>query len=224
MKYIASISYGKDSLAMLIKLKELNYPIDEVLCVDVMFNESIPADKPEMVEFIKQADIILKDKFDVEVKHIKGPTFCEVFYSKNKKGKYIGNIHGYPLVFSAWCNSFLKVDPLNKYIKSLGEDVISYVGIAYDEPDRYNSLDKTKCIAPLYDLKIDQKETKRICEKNNLLSPAYKSQLRTGCWFCVKQNDKSLRLLIENNYEYFQMLKDMEKDSAITFRPGYTLE
>ena len=34
MKYIASVSFGKDSLAMLLKLIELNYPLDEVVLYD----------------------------------------------------------------------------------------------------------------------------------------------------------------------------------------------
>ena len=35
MKFIASISFGKDSLAMLLKLLELNYPLDEVVYFDI---------------------------------------------------------------------------------------------------------------------------------------------------------------------------------------------
>ena len=33
-KYIASVSFGKDSLAMLLKLIELNYPLNEVIFYD----------------------------------------------------------------------------------------------------------------------------------------------------------------------------------------------
>lgn len=34
MKYIASVSFGKDSLAMLLKLIELKKPLDEVVFYD----------------------------------------------------------------------------------------------------------------------------------------------------------------------------------------------
>lgn len=34
MKYIASCSFGKDSLALILKLLELNYPLDEVIFYD----------------------------------------------------------------------------------------------------------------------------------------------------------------------------------------------
>lgn len=55
-----------------------------------------------------------------------------------------------------------------------------YIGIAYDEPKRYERLDKEKCIAPLYDLKITEKEAMEICRKNDLLSPIYKTSFRGG--------------------------------------------
>lgn len=35
MKYIASCSFGKDSLAMILKLLELNYPLDEIVYFDI---------------------------------------------------------------------------------------------------------------------------------------------------------------------------------------------
>ncbi len=35
MRFIASVSFGKDSLAMLIKLLKLNYPLDEVVYFDI---------------------------------------------------------------------------------------------------------------------------------------------------------------------------------------------
>ena len=35
MKFIASVSFGKDSLAMLLKLLELGYPLDEVVYFDI---------------------------------------------------------------------------------------------------------------------------------------------------------------------------------------------
>ena len=39
MKYIASCSFGKDSLAMLLKILELGLPLDEVVYCDIRFDE-----------------------------------------------------------------------------------------------------------------------------------------------------------------------------------------
>ena len=66
MKYIASISFGKDSLAMLIKIKELNLPLDEVFYVDIRFdNEPYSGEMPLMKEFIPKAKKILKEKLEL---------------------------------------------------------------------------------------------------------------------------------------------------------------
>lgn len=40
MKHIVSWSGGKDSTAMLIRMLELDYPIDEIVFIDVRFNEN----------------------------------------------------------------------------------------------------------------------------------------------------------------------------------------
>ena len=60
MKYVASLSFGKDSMAMLIKIKELGLPLDEVIYVDIMFDDDTSGETPEMVSFITKAEKILK--------------------------------------------------------------------------------------------------------------------------------------------------------------------
>lgn len=38
LKYIANCSFGKDSLAQIIKIKELGLPLDEVIYCDIRFS------------------------------------------------------------------------------------------------------------------------------------------------------------------------------------------
>ena len=224
MKYIASCSFGKDSLAMIIKIKELGMPLDEVLYCEINFDEETSGETPEMYAFIKKAEKILLDKYGIKVKHIKGTTFKEQFYKVKKKGKHIGNNYGFPYVIGAWCNDRLKMQPIKKYYASIKEPYKCYIGIAYDEPKRYERLDKEKYIAPLYDLKITEKEAMEICRKNDLLSPIYETSFRGGCWFCIKQNLKQLKWLYETHNDLWNKLKEMEKDSFNTFKINYTIE
>ena len=49
-KYIASCSFGKDSLAMLIKIKELGMPLDEVIYCDIRFDDNISGEMPKMAD------------------------------------------------------------------------------------------------------------------------------------------------------------------------------
>ena len=224
MKHIASLSFGKDSLAMLIKIKELGLPLDEVIYCDIRFDEELSGEMPLMAEFISKAEKILKEKFDIEVKHLRGITFIEQFYKIKQRGKHIGDNYGFPYTIGSWCNDRLKIQPIKKYLQSIKEPVIQYVGIAYDEPERYEKLNHETHIAPLYDLKITEKEAMEICKEYDLLSPIYESSFRGGCWFCVKQRLSQLRNLYKNYPELWNKLKELEKDSFNTFRPKQTLE
>ena len=224
MKYVASLSFGKDSMAMLIKIKELGLPLDEVIYVDIMFDDDTSGETPEMASFITKAEKILKEKFNVEVTHLRGVTFKEQFYKVKQRGKHIGDNYGFPYVIGAWCNSRLKMQPIKEYMRKQTDEIIQYVGIAYDEPERYERLNHETHIAPLYDLKITEKEAMEICKKYDLLSPIYKTSFRGGCWFCPKQRLSQLKWLYQEHNDLWNTLRDMEKDSFNTFRPNTTLK
>ena len=224
MKYVASVSFGKDSLAMLIKIKELGLPLDEVIYCDIRFDENISGETPEMVSFIAKAEKILKEKFNIEVTHLKGITFKEQFYKVKQRGNHIGDNYGFPYTIGAWCNDRLKMQPIKEYLRKQKEQVIQYVGIAYDEPKRYERLNHETHIAPLYDLKITEKEAMEICEKYDLVSPIYKTSFRGGCWFCPKQRLSQLKWLYQKHNDLWNILKEMEKDSFNTFKPNATLK
>lgn len=225
MKHIAFCSFGKDSLAMIIKIKELNMPLDEVVYCDIRFDdEPLSGETQEMREFIPKAEKILKEKFGINVKHITSKwTFKNHFYRVKQKGNLIGDNYGFPYVVGAWCNSRLKIEPIKEYLKQFKEPVIQYIGIAYDEPKRYEKQKRKGNICPLVDLKITEKETLEICRKYELLSPIYQSSFRGGCWFCPKQNLTQLKWLYFKHKDLWAKLKAMEKDSHNTFKPNMTL-
>ena len=85
-------------------------------------------------------------------------------------------------------NDRLKMRPLRKFFKSVGE-CEQIVGIAADESERYNK--KTMQAAGkrsiLYEQGITEEMTYDICRKYNLLSPIYDNLSRGGCWFCPNQ-------------------------------------
>ena len=74
MEYIASISYGKDSLAMLEVIYQNNLPLDRIVHVEIMATKDIPADLPPMMEFKAKADAIIYEKYGIKVEHITAPT------------------------------------------------------------------------------------------------------------------------------------------------------
>ena len=196
MKYVASLSFGKDSMAMLIKIKELGLPLDEVIYVDIMFDDDTSGETPEMASFITKAEKILKEKFNIEVTHLRGVTFKEQFYKIKQRGKHIGDNYGFPYTIGAWCNDRLKMQPIKEYMRKQKDQIIQYVGIAYDEPERYERLNHETHIAPLYDLKITEKEAMEICEKYDLLSPIYKTSFRGGVLVLPKTKTISIKMAI----------------------------
>lgn len=68
--YVASISYGKDSLAMLEAIKRLGYPLDRIVSIQVWATDTIPADLPEMYEWKAKADEIIYQKYGIRVERI----------------------------------------------------------------------------------------------------------------------------------------------------------
>lgn len=80
MEYIASISYGKDSLAMLEVIAEHSLPLDRIIHVEIMATATIPADLPPMMEFKAKADEIIKNRYGKSVEHIHAPKTYEEYF------------------------------------------------------------------------------------------------------------------------------------------------
>lgn len=216
MKYIASISYGKDSLAMLEVIHQNNLPLDSIVHVEIWATKSVPAEFPEMIAFKEKADRIIYEKYGIRVEHITAPkTYEDYFYykCKGKKSRNAGKIYGFPLQKGNWCNSRLKVDVLDKVQKGN----IVYIGIAVDEPKRFHNITETK-ISPLVEYGWTEKMCRDWCKKNDLLSPTYTTALRGGCWFCHNQSIGQLRVLRKKYPELWQLLLKWDKDSPVTFK------
>ena len=152
MQYIASLSYGKDSLAMLHVICDvLKLPLTRIITADVWATETIPAELPPMVEFKEKADRIIKERWGIEVEHFcatkKNGTknsYNSQFYTKvcekriNKRTEVFAephtchnpggkiDIYGFPMRMGAWCNSKLKIEALNNAKKTY-EDVFYHV-------------------------------------------------------------------------------------------------
>lgn len=224
MEHILSLSYGKDSLACLGAIEELGWPLDRIIHAEVWATDTIPADLPPMVEFKAKADKIIKERWGIEVERIKPKrTYEECFYmvcgenKRDSKSKNAGLIYGFPFRMGQWCNSRLKVHPLNLV------HGIHYLGIAADEPNRFHNLTETKR-SPLVEAGWDEAYCRKWCEENDLLSPIYTTATRGGCWFCHNQGVGQLRFLRKNYPDLWAMMLKWDKDSPVTFKAdGHTV-
>lgn len=219
---VLSLSYGKDSLACLGAIEELGWPLDRIIHAEVWATDTIPADLPPMVEFKAKADAIIKERWGMEVEHVRSKLTYEArFYQvRSKKARSNpGVMYGFAMRRGPWCNSDLKVGPLEKEKRNC----ISYLGIAADEPNRFSVLSDTKK-SPLLEAGWTEAMCWEWCENNGLLSPIYTAVTRGGCWFCHNQSVRQLRLLRQQYPEYWALLLKWDGDSPSTFHSdGHTV-
>lgn len=231
---VFNLSFGKDSMATLLLAIEQGIPIDRVMYCDIMFDNNISGEHPIMAAWIPTAEKRLKDLFGITVDHAySGVTFWQQFFKEKEKGKHVGDINGFPHVCAPWCNSRLKLRAISRYYKQIRESVTQFVGIAYDEPVRWERMVKkdtvrVKSRSLLFEQKLIEQDAFQICKRYDLLSPMYTSGdeiYRGGCWFCVKQCLADLYSLWKNYREYFDILAEIEQVSVNTFRAeGITLK
>lgn len=231
---IFNLSFGKDSMATLILAAEQGIPIDRVMYCDIRFSPELSGEHPLMAAWIPTAEKRLKELFGVTVDHAySGVSFQEQFYKVIAKGNRAGERYGFPLVIGSWCNSRLKLGAISKYRAQFGNgEITHFVGIAYDEPVRWDRMLKKQTALRKYrsllvEQKLAEQDAFEICRRYDLLSPMYTSGdgiYRGGCWFCPKQCLADLRHLWKNYPDLYNRLLEMEPYSGTTFRPcGVTL-
>lgn len=224
MDHILSLSYGKDSLACLGAIEKLSLPLDRIIHVEVWATDTIPADLPPMVDFKKHADRIIKSRYGIKVEHYRSDvTFERGFYflrgRSGRKSKFAGTIYGWPMQCGQWCLQQLKLPVLNK----ISKNAIQYLGIAADEPERFNNLTDTK-LSPLVMTGWDEDYCRQWCVDNDLLSPIYTTSARGGCWFCHNQPIDQLRILRHEYPELWELMLKWDVDSPVSFHAdGHTV-
>lgn len=202
MKTKVSFSGGKDSTAMLIRLLELNTPIDYIVFADTGF------EFPEMHGYIKKVEKYIKRK--ITILKPNEELFKKWFYGIITRGKNKGNVRGYPLiVHPCWWARESKIKPLQKYQKD--SDIV-YIGIAYDELKRV-SKEKNNFKYPLIEWKWTEQDCINYLNKKGLFNPLYTKFNRLGCWICQKQKKASLYSLYKHYPLLWAQLKWWDEES-----------
>lgn len=109
-------------------------------------------------------------------------------------------------------------------VRGAKTNIVQYLGIAADEPERIERHTKQGIILPLVELGWDEQMCRKWCEENDLLSPIYTTATRGVCWFCHNQGVEQLRLLRKDYPEYWELMLKWDNDSPVTFHPdGHTV-
>lgn len=190
--YIASCSFGKDSIATILLALENGEPLDRVVFAEVMFDHSrgISGEQPEHIEWVYSTAIPKLEAMGVPVDVVRAERDYVYFFRKYRRGgRHKGKIYGFPIGGMCTVQRDCKLKPIRRYYDKwvAKSDITQYVGIAKDEPKRLARIcdsQKIKKISLLDKYGYPEAMARAKCEEYGLLSPIYQTSTRNGCWFC----------------------------------------
>lgn len=218
MKYIASISFGKDSLAMLLILLEKGYKVDEVIFYNTgMEFQAIYNIRDELKGKLEEKQIKyteLKPKQTFLYKMLEKPV--------NKKDGTIQTGYGLCGGKCRW-GTVDKSRTIEQYLKvNYKDDYKEYIGIAYNEKERIDkNRDKHK-VMPLVAWKMTETDTLKYCYQKGFEWRENQIRLydildRVSCWCCANKNKKELenmrKYLTTYYLQYIDILKQIKKNN-----------
>lgn len=228
MKYVASCSCGKDSLAMVLTLIEKEYPLDYVLFFDA---------GKEFDSIYRNWDKLTKilDKHGIGYERLTPPKSFDYYFCEHKVNTRKGGVKtGY-----SWCGgctrwmTSIKVKAINSFYDCfMGETIVEYVGIAKDEPDRLTikRSDKTVKVYPLVMWNMTENDCLVKCYKSGFDwkedngVDLYDVLDRVSCYCCGNKNLTELRAIYHYLPQYWNKLCKMQDKTSIPFRDGKTIQ
>ena len=210
-KFIASCSFGKDSLATVLLAKAHGEPLDEAVYCEVMFDKGISGEVPEHRDFIYKTAIPALERMGVRVIVLRSKkTYVELFTGRITQGPKKGMVRSFPLCGKCAVQRDCKVRPIERYQKALPSGTIQYVGIAQDEQDRLLRLEGGRQISLLEKYDFTEQDAWEFCEAAGLLSPVYAFTDRGGCWFCPNAKRTELRHLYDHHPDLWARMLELQ--------------
>ena len=213
--FYASVSFGKDSLAMLLLLLEKKMPLDEV----IFYNSEMEFD---CIYHIRDRIKPVLEQRGIRFTEVKpGVPFLYNMLDRPVDSKKNGFHLGY-----GWCGgpcrwgTKLKTRTLDGV--ALDADV-HYVGIAADEPERLERLEAPKC-SPLAEAGMTEADCLAFCyergffwEENGIR--LYDILDRVSCWCCKNKNRKELKNIYQFLPQYWERLKGLQAQIPMPMKP-----
>lgn len=212
MKYIATISGGKDSVTMCDLLLKNGYPVDYIIFYDTL--QELPA-MYEYVERLKEYFMLRYNKEIIVTKPM--ATFEEWCFGviKDKNADKFGWIRGVPMAWSEPCywRRISKVQPSDKLLKELKiKDATFYIGFTKDENRSVSDTDNFKYSYPLRDIfNMTEANCQEYLINQDMENELYRYFTRTGCGFCPAMSDKALYQVYKNfkdTWEYMKLIEN----------------
>ena len=203
-KHILGLSGGKDSAALAVHMNK-KYPD---LDIEYFFTDT-GYELKETYDFLNK----LKTRLDKPIHYI-NPRNSFDYYLK----KYNNFL---PSATARWCTIEMKLKSMETWLKpalDAGQEIITYVGIRYDERGRVGykpTNDLIKAKFPFIEDCIDKDGVMEILESSGLgLPDYYKWRSRSGCTFCFFQKRSEWIGLKENHPKAWEHAKSLEKQAT----------
>ena len=228
MKYVASCSCGKDSLAMILALIEKAWPLDYAVFFDA---------GKEFKSIYRNWEKLKKilEKHGIRYACLQPPQSFDYYFAEHEVKTRDGN----PKTGYSWCGgrcrwmTKIKVRAINHFYDQFGtEPIVEYVGIARDEPDRLTMQrsERTVKVYPLALMGMTENDCLVKCYKNgfdwreNNGIDLYDVLDRVSCWCCGNKNLTELRAIYRYLPEYWEALKAMQSRTDKPFREEATID
>ena len=210
MRYLASCSFGKDSLATILLAKKHGEPLDEAVYCEVMFDKTISGEVPEHRDFIYTKGIPALERMGIKVTVLRGKkTYVDLFTGRITRGPKKGMLRSFPVCGKCYVQRDCKLRPILRYQKTLPPDTVQYIGIAKDEQDRLLRLEGRQ-VSLLEKYNCTEQDAKELCRQAGLLSPIYEFAGRGGCWFYPNAKRKELRHLYDHHPDLWARMLELQ--------------
>ena len=158
-KFIASVSFGKDSLATILLAKEHDEPLDEAVYCEVMFDKDISGEVPEHRDFIYDTAIPALERMGIKIIILRSEkTYVELFTGRVTRGPKKGMVRSFPICGKCAVQRDCKVRPIQRYQKTLPPGTVQYIGIAKDEQERLLRLEDGRQVSLLAKYNLTERD------------------------------------------------------------------
>ena len=221
--HAVSLSGGRDSSYLLLRMIELGMPIDAVISADTGM------EFPEMYDHLAKLDDYLYRERGIHITTLRHPKGFEwlMFDEPKQKPSALerrarlgippyGN--GWPGIRVRWCTGQLKTHLITKEVNRLKAEkhALHYVGIAADEAWRCKGEQY-----PLVEWGVTEAEALQGCYDRGFdFGGLYQIYHRCSCWCCPFQRIDELRKLRRYHPELWEKLRRLDDKARKQFGPG----
>ena len=217
IKHIVSLSGGKDSTAMLLRMLEEGWPVDLILFCDTGLEFEA------MYRHIEKLEAYI----GIPITRLKAERSFEYYFlehSPKRKNPVLADKKGFSWAGprNRWCTAVLKTRLIDRFLKELEAeyDVIQYIGIAADEFRRVR--DKRY---PLVEWGMTEADCLAYCKERGFdWEGLYDIFTRVSCWCCPLQSYDELRKLRKHFPEKWEQLRVWDRQTWRTFVKHYSVE